>query len=336
MVSQCVDTVAGPMCLDITSKACFELTGKVTLSGESIFGPASIPIADLLTRVQNQKNDPSTGNLMCFQVTESSVYGSCSLCATIDELEISGNSIHYCGTGQFNCSSLIAAPVMQTFNIPCVNLENCSLFNCRNGCNAKGTCSSLGLCECDSGYYGYDCSLHITENCVSGPLFDIECWGVDTKCDSVELIVTRSGRTETTQFASASDFKQFEIVPCKKVISEADLNCEMCLTMENIHPDGTGFTGCPTISMSCNSIPASSERLDCIHMDSTSTCSTSSSESSTGVLNTQIIFGLGIILVLLVVLTIGFLIVKKLGIFAPKPQELYIEDEEPLNVNDSY
>jgi len=327
------------MCLDISSQGCFELTGRVTLSGESIFGPTSIPIADLLTRIQNQKNDPTAGNLMCFQVTESSVYGSCSLCATIDQLEINGNSIHYCGSGQFNCSSLIAAPVIQPFDIPCIDIENCGLFSCRNDCNGRGKCTSFGMCECYSGYYGYDCSLQLTQNCVSGPLFDTTCWDVNSNCESIDLMLTRSAKVYATRYQSVSDFTEFEIVPCKTVINEADLNCEMCLTMENIHPEGTGFKGCPTISMSCNSIPARSESLDCIHMSSNSLCEPntySSSPESSSLFTTQIMFGLGIILVLLVVLAIGFMIVKKLGLFAPKSQELYIEDEEPLNLNDSY
>ena len=30
---------------------------------------------------------------------------------------------------------------------------------CINNCSARGNCSNFGICVCESGYYGNDCSL---------------------------------------------------------------------------------------------------------------------------------------------------------------------------------
>jgi hypothetical protein len=340
--SKCVDTFGGQLCLvmDTDTQGCSEFTGSVTLDGDYIFGPTTVPVFDLLSQIQNQKNDPNAGDLMCYHLAHSdlSVYGTCSLCATIDELEISGNSIHYCGSGQFNCSSLIAPPVNQPFTIPCFDVENCGFFTCRNDCNNRGTCTSLGICECDAGYYGYDCSIQINDMCASGPLFDSVCWTVTSNCDSVDLLMSEQ-YTYSLRYESVKDFTQFDIVPCQTVINEDNLKCDMCLTMDNIQPENTGFKGCPTISMSCNSVPARKESLECIHIPATSNCDTTTTpDKSTSNYSNQIMFGLGVILVLLVILALGFLMIKKLKLFpnSTATQTLYIEDEEPLEINNDY
>jgi len=332
VLSQCIDTLAGPLCLDLSSEECFELTGTISLGGSSIFGPRTIPIADLLTQIQNQKDDPTAGNLMCFQLTQASAYGTCSLCATIDELEIIGNSIHYCGTGQFNCSSLIA-PLFQPFTIPCFDLTNCGLFNCRNDCNQRGRCTSFGMCECDSGYYGYDCSIQLTKNCVSGPLFNTTCWEITEECDLYDVELS-SGSSRYVMQYKAEEFTEFPIVPCKPVINEENLVCDLCLNMENIQQDTQ--LGCPTIEMTCNSISARSDRIDCVPlsiMQLLTSCDASPSPSTSFSFSNQIMFGLALIVVVLVVLTIGFFIAKKFGVLSPRSTpDLYIEeDEEPLN-----
>jgi len=309
-------------------------TGTITLAGVSIFGPSTIPIAELLTQIQNQKNDPTAGNLMCFQLTQSSVYGTCSLCATIDELEIKGNSIHYCGTGQFNCSSPMV-PLIQPFTVPCFDLNNCGLFNCRNDCNQRGRCTNFGMCECDNGYYGYDCSIQLTENCVSGPLFNTTCWHITEDCDDLIYVELSSGSSLYVIQSKSDEFSQFPIVPCKHVINEEDLQCDICLNMGNIHYDTQeGYQGCPTIEMTCNSISARSDRIDCVPLTILSTLPTCDVPAPISNFSNQIMFGFALIIVVLVVLTIGFFIAKKFGVLTPRntTYDLYVEeDEEPLN-----
>jgi len=342
VVSKCIDTMAiyGSLCLDISSKECFELTGTISISGQMIYGPTSVPIADIISRIQNnQQNNPNEGNLMCFKLTESQLYGTCSLCATVDQLTINGNSIHYCGTGLFNCSSSIA-PLSQEFDIPCFDLENCGLFNCRNECNQKGRCSSFGLCECDPGYYGYDCSLQIAGNCVSSPLLDPTCWEISyPECNTVNLKLSSTADTYITHY-SVNDFTSFDISPCKTVINEADLQCDMCLSMENIHTESS-LVGCPTINLKCNDIPARSERVDCISIgpsyDAQTMCPTddqSSKEPSPSSTPNQIVYILGLMLAILILLSVGFLIIRKFGDWGRVQPEVYVEDEEPLNESD--
>jgi len=277
---------------------------------------------------------------MCFSLTQStSQFGACSLCATVDSLNISGNSIHYCGSGKINCSSSLTPTMSQSFDIPCIDIQNCNLLNCRNECNKRGTCTRYGMCECYSGYYGYDCSLRISDNCASSPLIDNSCWSISyPQCDIVELSkTTNPDISQVTQY-SVKDFTSFPISPCKTVINEPSIKCDMCLSMENIHSEGENLVGCPSINMNCNNIPARSEVLDCITIGPTSTCPTdnpkeepqpSSNFSASGLL-----FGLGLFLVILVIISLGYFLVKKFGGFGTAKPQVYVEDEEPLNEND--
>jgi hypothetical protein len=333
---QCIDTSYGPLCLDITNKDCFEITATVTLESIPLYGPTSVPIADILTQIQNR--DPNSGNLICFLLTKSSILGTCSLCGTVDSLNISGNSLHYCGSGKINCTSSISPPLSQPFDIPCIDFNNCELLNCRNECSNKGRCTSFGMCECYPGYYGYDCSLQINGNCASSPLLDSTCWEISyPQCDTVDLLITSVSGTSLNHYP-LKDFTSFSIVPYETVIDEPSIKCDMCLTMENIHSEGSDLVGCPTINMQCNSIPARSDLLDCITIapsPDTSSCTENDSPQQPPPSNfsSQIFFGLGLMLVILVLLSLGYLVIKKFGAFGKATPEVY-EDEEPLNESD--
>jgi len=336
VLSQCVDTLYGSLCLDIESKECFELTGSISMSGITIYGPTSVPIADILTQIQNQKDDPNSGNLMCFNLTQSTIYGSCSLCATIDDLNIEGETIHYCGTGTLNCTSLISH-VDQEFNIPCVDIKNCKLFNCRNNCNNKGRCTNFGMCNCRKGYYGYDCSVQIDDNCISAPLLPTSCWDISySGCNNVDLKTTNDYLASDFHY-SFDEFTSFSITPCTTVINEGNLQCDMCLNMENIHTEGSKLIGCPTITMDCNGIPARYETLDCITIapapkqQSADCHDTTPNVDQPRSSSNQVFYIVGFIIVILVLLSVGFLVIKKFGGFGKAQPAVYVEDEEPLN-----
>jgi len=350
VLSECVDTLYGSLCLDITSQECFELTGTISVGGQTIYGPTSVPIATILSQIQNQKDDPNSGNLMCFPLTESSIYGSCQLCATVDDLNIDGDTIHYCGVGTFNCTSMIGPSIQQEFDIPCFNLEHCGLFNCRNECNERGVCTSLGLCECYKGYYGYDCSIHITQNCLIS-IFDTTCWELySTECDVVNLqVYSLTGYTFYSE-STVDQLKNFSIIPPTTVIDEPNLKCDLSLSMDNIHPEDTNIIGCPTILMQCNSIAASHQKIDCLTIGSTpyeSLCPPTETHNNptnnaddpqpTSSNNTfyPLVAGL---LTLFVLLSLGFMVMNKFGGFkrickeTQQPQPVYLpEDEEPLH-----
>lgn len=304
------------------------MTGSITLAGETIFGPTTVPIADLLMQIQNQQDDP----MICYGLQDS-LYGSCSLCATVDGLQINGDSIHYCGTGLLNCSNAITSTLSQTFDIPCFDLENCGLFNCRNDCYGRGTCSSLGICQCDPGYYGYDCSVQLSENCVYGPLFDSTCWTVNHCDQTLDVTITNSQSSSVKQITQ-NEFTQFDIVPCSTVIDEANLKCDMCVTMEQIQPQGTGYNGCPSISMSCNTILARKDSLDCIYIPTTTKCPEPMDPSPNSTSSPIYIYVLGFFSVLLI-LALVYLVIQRLGLLSkPQQQDLYVvEDEEPLNTD---
>jgi len=338
VLSQCVDTFYGSLCLDIESKECFELTGSISMSGKTIYGPTSVPIADILTRIQNQKDDPNSGNLMCFNLTQSTIYGSCSLCATIDDLNIVGDTIHYCGTGTFNCTSLISE-VGQEFNIPCVDITNCRLFNCRNNCNNEGHCTNFGMCNCDKGYYGYDCSVQIKHNCISAPVIPTSCWDISyPECNTVDLTMTYNYLASYDTHYTIDEFTSFSITPCTTVINEGNLQCDMCLSMENIHTEGSDLIGCPTIIMDCNGIPSRYETLDCITIapapqksDCPDPTPNEVPQPQTTPGTNQVFYIVGLMIVILVLLSVGFLIIKKFGGFGKAQPAVYVEDEEPLN-----
>jgi len=332
---QCIDTSYGPLCLDITNKDCFEITATVTLESIPLYGPTSVPIADILTQIQNR--DPNSGNLICFLLTQSSSFGTCSLCATVDNLNISGNSLHYCGSGKFNCSSSVSPPLSQSFDIPCIDFKNCELLNCRNECSHNGRCTSFGMCECDPGYYGYDCSLQINDNCASSSLLDNTCWTISyPQCNTVDVLLTSDSNTSLNHY-SLKDFTSFSIVPYQTVIDEPSIKCDMCLSMENIHSVGSNLVGCPTINMQCNSIPARSDLLDCIIIapsPDTVSCTDNSPQEPPSNFSSQIFFGLGLMLVILVLLSLGYLVIKKFGGFGKATTPEVYEDEEPLNESD--
>ena len=42
---------------------------------------------------------------------------------------------------------------------------------CPNNCSLRGNCSSFGICTCETGYFGSDCSLGELTNCVSSLKF---------------------------------------------------------------------------------------------------------------------------------------------------------------------
>jgi hypothetical protein len=330
----CVDIPGGPLCIEITNKDCLELTGTVTLGGIP-YRETSILISDILTQIQNR--DPNTGNLMCFNLVQLNEM-ACSLCATVDSLNITGNSIHYCGSGKFNCSISNTPTISQPFDISCVDLTNCDLLKCRNQCNKKGHCTSFGMCNCDPEYYGYDCSLHISEsrNCASSTLLGDTCWQVEPTCDSVEVLIISDGKTSTKTY-KYNEFTSFPIVPSKTVINEPSINCDITLNMENIHTAQDNLIGCPTLNLTCNSILARSDRLNCINLAKYDPCPdnpTPDEPQQSSNYSSQIFFGLGLMLVILVLLSLGYLVIKKFGGFGKSNPEVYVEDEEPLNDSD--
>ena len=41
------------------------------------------------------------------------------------------------------------------------------MVDCPHDCNGNGSCNPIGLCKCNKGYYGYDCSVAVNDNCAT-------------------------------------------------------------------------------------------------------------------------------------------------------------------------
>jgi hypothetical protein len=348
---QCVDVPTGKICIDITSQMCFELTGKITMDGQTIFGPQSIHIGDLLNVIQRRVDDPnfnSSDHMICQPVTsKASPIGFCTLCATVDQLHINGNTLHYCGSGLLNCSGLLGPSVSRNFTIPCLDITNCQLFSCRNNCNRAGECTSVGICRCNEGYYGYDCSVQLDSHCASSPSIPSTCWTTDfPDCRTVDLSITRSGHTQTQRY-DLEHVEPVTVVPCTSFFSE-NIECELCIDMTDINVQGTKLIGCPNIKTTCNSMLVSDSPINCVTLGESEKllCPT-----PPGRMNNTDLFGssrtgktillvLAVIVALVFLLGTGYVILTKFfGIYLPNPfdqgqPEVYIEDEAPLNGND--
>jgi len=277
----------------------------------------------------------------------------CSFCATIDQLQITDDgTLHYCGFGQFNCSGLI--PVKQNFTInnPCIDITDCQLFRCRNQCSQAGTCTSLGICDCDQDHYGIDCSLLLTSECVSSPSFPQTCWQTQfLDCRTFQVTITVSRIPLKSETYKLDEITSLEIVPCTSFISEDNLQCDICVDMNNITIVGTQLIGCPTVRTYCNSLMVSENQMDCFPLAEMTelVCNTpipasipgNYTDSDVSRTSKTILIVLVCVLAVLMLLGLGYLFLTRYMGLDPQTlvefssTQTYIEDEEPLREEDS-
>lgn len=349
VVNQCWDTIGGEVCLRVTNEQCNDLQGSLTVNGLPIGPSRTVPLGDILTSIQARADDPNfRDELICQNITDTSPFGACTLCATVDQLSIVGDTLNYCGVGQLTCSQTLTfgPEFFRNFTIPCMTINNCQLFSCRNDCNGRGKCTSLGMCECDPGYYGYDCLLQMSNNCITGPTGQ-NCWDVSfPACKEVDIkVTTNPGDTPSIQHAKVDELSSFPIGPCNNVITEDNLKCQICMEMKDVTTLGTQLRGCPTIRSVCNDVNVGQDSIDCIiiaqsnqltcNPDDTMNDQTDSGFSRSKILLTfvSVIIGLGIIGGI-------FVLLRKYSKFIKgkdRPEVYIEEDDEPLNADqDSY
>jgi len=352
VLNNCIDTATGPLCLTVDTQQCFELAGTITWNGIA-FGPQTVKISTLLEEVQRRTQDPNfdPNEMLCQPLSGPPL--PCSFCATIDQLQISdAGTLHYCGNGQFNCSGF--APVKQNFTIPCVDINNCQLFRCRNNCNYAGQCTSVGICSCNPGYYGVDCSLLLTPSCVDSPAIPKTCWKTQfLDCRNFKVTIT-TGIFPVSQVYKLDEITSLPVVPCTNFINEANLNCSICVDMNNITIQGQELYGCPTIKTSCNGIAVSDNQMDCLILANTTQliCNTPSNpgpqnntdDADSAMTSKTVLVVLVSMLAVLILVGLGYLFItrymgldpQKFFMDGPAQQPVtYIEDEEPLNDDDS-
>jgi len=165
---------------------------------------------------------------------------SCSLCVTVDKLQIQGDDLTFCGKYQVNCS----LGIKREIPIPCINITNCSIYGCDKGCN-NGVCGPTGVCLCQPGYYGTDCSISLSGNCLLSSNSPSGCWEFGFPDCKTMSITTSAG----VQGPQSVDQSSVMLVPCHSVPNS---QCQLCLDAENVHPVSNQLVGCPVIRVNCN------------------------------------------------------------------------------------
>jgi len=344
----CVEIALGSLCLTINSEECVELVGTLTLNGLPLYDAQSIPIATILQRIKSLTEDPaytnSSSHMLCQTLSSSPIYGTCSFCASYDQLHIYDDHIHYCGNALFNCSG---SGVRQNFTIPCVDINNCKIFGCRNNCSGTGTCDQIGLCNCYKGYYGFDCSVLYNENCFSSPNVPVNCWEIGfTDCRTLDVSIRTDGVVTLKEKYKLDEINSFPVVPCRTVLQ--DPLCKLCINMNNLTVEGDELIGCPTIKTVCNSQPLSENQLDCMVLAQTPEliCPTpttpvmNNTDPNASKTSNTVLLVLATVLAVLFLLGSGYILITKyLGVYLPNPfdtgkPEVYVEDEAPLNIDD--
>jgi len=279
ILNQCADVQPlGQICIDVTSQDCFELSGKVTLGGSTVWGPRQISIPRLVELAQAAQGRSSGPLTVC----ESMDIAPCSVCNVVDKLKIDGDDLHYCGKFQVNCTIPVVGVVKREIALPCVNITDCHLFGCQNNCNG-GNCSALGVCQCKHGTYGPDCSVSVKDSCIESQWWSKTCWKADfPDCHTVAFSVGPAGLAATVNTQKISQVSELTLVPCQQLAQEPA--CQICVNAEQIHVEGTKLMGCPRIKLSCAGVDVNSYQIDCIPLATSNAlqCSTNPPDVSTG------------------------------------------------------
>jgi len=353
--SQCFNVpVAGQVCIRVNSRDCFELTGTVTLNGAIIGAPQYVPIGTILSTLQDRLDDPShkSDKTVCRTINLGANFPEfeCGLCTNITDLHIEGDNLHYCGSLTVSCSSPFTTQnFIQTFTPRCVDIKNCELFGCRNNCNRAGTCTALGICKCNAGHYGLDCSVEVDNNCIQSNAFDRTCWKAEfSDCQTIDFQVTSPVGEISREYAKLDEIDSLELLPCQELAE--NVNCEMCVEAKNLQVIGSELKGCPTVKLTCEDIVVSNYQIDCLTLIKSDklVCPTSPSnapKNDTGFFGILGGAGTGKTILLVLACTLALLFIAGLGYFAmtkyfgfdlPNPfrqVDVYTEDEAPLRTD---
>jgi len=252
VIKQCTPNIEpiGQLCLDVTSNDCFDLTGKLTLRDNIVFS-RTVAMSQMISMVAKRPaNSGPVEYCQSFSNLNIPTPTPCTMCVTVDKLQLQGDDLTLCGKYQVNCS----LGIKQDIPIPCFQITNCAIFGCNKGCN-NGVCSPNGVCVCPSGYYGTDCSVSLSENCLKSSSSQTSCWNFNFP-DCKSMSITTNAGTQAPQTINQS---AVTLVPCQAVTNS---ECKVCMDAENIHTESNKLIGCPVIKESCNGLVLRHE-VDC-------------------------------------------------------------------------
>jgi len=225
-----------------------------------------------------------------------------------------------------------------------VNITNCNMYGCQNNCNDAGTCSALGMCRCNPGHYGFDCSVSVENNCIQPKGLDRTCWSAEfPDCKTIDWKVTSPAGDLVNQH-ELIDNALLTLLPCQSLSNNA--KCEMCVDATDLQVVGTELHGCPTVKVTCNDVTVSDYQMNCLTIAKSDVLICPYTPTMVDISTNSTIFGFegtGKIVLLimgcfLVVLFLGglayFAITKYFGFNISNPfQQVdnYAEDEAPLS-----
>lgn len=298
VINECTPAIdpIGQLCVNVTRKDCFELTGVVTLRDNTVLS-RTVSISQAIDMIARRKTS-SQPVLVCESLANLNIPTPvpCSICVYVDKLQIQEDDLNFCGRIQVNCSLGVKREIV----VPCLNITDCAIFGCKNGCGT-GTCSPIGVCVCPPGYFGPDCSTTLKDNCVQSSSTSTSCWSFSfPTCDTM-AVTTSTSQQDTLLNVNQSSLT---LVPCQAVTKSP---CQLCVDAENVHPEGNRLIGCPVLKDKCSGIEIRHES-DCTVLATSDSllCSTSSGSSDLEDETTPKTYVLVAMIVVLVLSILGF------------------------------
>jgi hypothetical protein len=245
----------GNVCVEATSVDCFELSARLTVDNVSFYNQA-LPLPSLVRQVKNLLADPPLGqpkDYVCYRIDSGVGVGQCKVCANVSELKIDGDDFKFCGKIDVGCESFVAGTFNRSFDVPCIDIQDCKLFGCPNNCTSHGTCDSFGFCDCRDTYSGPDCSAYIdqTNYCITSDFVNKTCWKTFfPNCRTVEFEVLLGNRQLTKVEQSIDSTHSLNLLPWINMTGFDA--CKMAVIASNVSVQGDSLFGCPSLQVSCN------------------------------------------------------------------------------------